>query len=280
MRSELLASLALLGLALPALGDPVPVPLTRDDVKKALEDSKSAKPRLPLPPPTEEEKAREAEVAKARAAAAAAKTELPRSAGFGIVNNGRMRALYLSDYNTGGSAGPVGFSRDPDPVQTLDPAFRVMMFWIVSRGNKLHVLPRPPGVRPGDPQGARGRDRRPRRRLVRVRPPQARRVRLREEGELRAVRDRRRRRRRVAEALQGHAGHRDPARGGRLQRDEPLDRAAADHAGRAPRLPQADLGEVLGADQPGRPARGRVVGQGVRPAGLPAEAGPGVARQG
>jgi alkylhydroperoxidase family enzyme len=125
-----------LGLALPARADgPSPVPLTRDDVKQALENSKRAVPRLPLPPATEEEKAKAAEEAKARAAAEAARGEAPRNRGFGIVNNGRMRALYLSDYSTNGSGGPAGFSRDPDPAMTLEAPFRTMMFWIVSRGN-------------------------------------------------------------------------------------------------------------------------------------------------
>src|SRR6185369_2735850 len=95
-RIPLIASFVLLGLALPALADGPsrsPVPLTRDDVKRALEDSKHATPRLPLPPPTEEEKARAAEAAKAAQGQ-------PNGRGFGLVNNGRMRALYLSDYNT------------------------------------------------------------------------------------------------------------------------------------------------------------------------------------
>jgi alkylhydroperoxidase family enzyme len=140
MRNELVLTLGLLGLAGPALADgPQPVPLTRDDVKKALEDSKRAVPRLPLPPPTEEDRARAAAAAKDRLEAAerrgdTAEAERIRRSGGGVANNGRMRALYLSDYNANGQ-GPALFSRDPDPVQTMDPQFRVMMFWIVSRGN-------------------------------------------------------------------------------------------------------------------------------------------------
>jgi alkylhydroperoxidase family enzyme len=135
MRAKILMTIAVFGLAVPAnAADPVPVPLTRDDVKQALEDSKHATPRLPLPPPTEEEQKRNAETAKARAADAAARNEPPRRGGYGVVNNGRMRNLYLGVYNTRrGESG--GFSREPDPLQKLDPAFRVMMFWIVSRGN-------------------------------------------------------------------------------------------------------------------------------------------------
>ena len=41
---------------------PSPVPVTREDMKRALEDSKHSTPRLPLPPLTEEQKARAAEV--------------------------------------------------------------------------------------------------------------------------------------------------------------------------------------------------------------------------
>lgn len=138
MRSRFIAAMGFVSLALPQLAradGPAPVPLTRDDVKQALEDSKRAVPRLPLPAPTEEEKAKAVEEAKARAAAEAARGEPPRNRGFGIVNNGRMRALYLSDYSTNGSGGPAGFSRDPDPAMTLEAPFRTMMFWIVSRGN-------------------------------------------------------------------------------------------------------------------------------------------------
>lgn len=109
---------------------PDPVPLTRDDMKRALDASKQSVPRLPLPPVTEEEQAliKEQE-------AQAAKGEKPRR--FGLANNGRMRAFYLADY---------GFERSRDVERAraglnnqnntgLDPAFRVMMFWIVSRGN-------------------------------------------------------------------------------------------------------------------------------------------------
>ena len=47
---------------------PNPVPLTREDMKKALEDSKRSVPRLPLPPLSEEEKAKAAEASKDPAA--------------------------------------------------------------------------------------------------------------------------------------------------------------------------------------------------------------------
>ncbi len=111
-----------------------PVPVTREDVKKALEGSKHATPRLPRPPLTEEEKARAAEAAKAKGAEAA-KAEPARGLGGGIVNNGRMRSYYLSAYSAGGRGGPAGFSREPDPSMTLGYPFTTRLFWIVSRAN-------------------------------------------------------------------------------------------------------------------------------------------------
>ena len=79
---------------------PNPVPLTREDMKKALEDSKRNGPRLPLPPLTEEEKAKAAEAARPGRAA--------RGLGGGIINNGRMRSYYLSDYADGLEGGLFG----------------------------------------------------------------------------------------------------------------------------------------------------------------------------
>lgn len=100
---------------------PSPVPLTREDVKKALEGSKQAIPRIPLPPLTEEQKARNAE---------AAKNGSGHGLGGGIVNNSRMRSYYLADYNIGNRRG-----READPKMTLGYPFQTMLFWIVSRGN-------------------------------------------------------------------------------------------------------------------------------------------------
>ena len=48
----------------------------------------------------------------------------------GIVNNGRMRTMYLPAEFVGG-----GFLREPDPSMTLSRAFKTMSFWIVSRAN-------------------------------------------------------------------------------------------------------------------------------------------------
>lgn len=123
----------------PAPGPGVlPVPVTRLDMKKALEDSKRNEPRLPLPPITDEDRAR-AE-ASAKKAAEEGKTKEGRGSGLGggIVNNGRMRNHYLADYNVGrpgGSVGGVGFSRESEPGLSLGNAFQTQLFWVVSRAN-------------------------------------------------------------------------------------------------------------------------------------------------
>jgi AhpD family alkylhydroperoxidase len=112
MRFSIGAPLAL-GLAtMAAAADAPPVPVTRPELKQMLEGSKRTQPRLPLPPPTAEERA------------AAGQGE------WGLVNNARMRRLYLPPELGGG-----GSSREPDPGMTLDPTFKTMLFWIVSRAN-------------------------------------------------------------------------------------------------------------------------------------------------
>lgn len=92
---------------------PKPIPRSRDEMKQALENLKTRSPRLPLPEPTAEE----------------------RSSGDQrqLVNNGRMRRLYLDDAFTKGA-----FSREKDPHMTLDYAFTVEFFWIASRVNNCH----------------------------------------------------------------------------------------------------------------------------------------------
>ena len=96
---------------------PAPVAPTRPEMKELLEKSKASEPRLPLPPPTEEDVAS----AKARGA---------KGPMAGVINNARMRRLYLPPEVTGG-----GFTREPDPAMTLDNTFKTMFFWIVSRAN-------------------------------------------------------------------------------------------------------------------------------------------------
>ncbi len=88
---------------------PTPPP-TRPEMKQALEALKKAQPRLPLPPLSDEEKA--------------------LLGGRSVVNNGRMRQLYLPAELRGSD-----FYRGRDAAMTLDPTFKTMLFWIVSRVN-------------------------------------------------------------------------------------------------------------------------------------------------
>ncbi|MFN0021708.1 MAG: hypothetical protein ACKVP0_25965 [Pirellulaceae bacterium] len=106
---------------------PRPTPLTRPEMKQALEDLKAIKPRIPLPELTEEEKEK-------------AKTD-ERATSY----EGRLRSLYAPG---SGGARPVGTAagsktggrggRDQDPKMTLDYAFKTELFWIVSRTNNCH----------------------------------------------------------------------------------------------------------------------------------------------
>ena len=115
------AALAVIGLVAPALADDAPgpgtptVPATREDLKRALEGSKKAAPRLPLPAPTAEQRA---------------KAAAPGSRDWGVVNNGLMRNYYLGPELTAGA-----FPREPEPGMTLGHRSQTMLFWIVSRAN-------------------------------------------------------------------------------------------------------------------------------------------------
>ncbi|MBX3442926.1 MAG: hypothetical protein KF774_11010 [Planctomyces sp.] len=110
---------------------PETVPLTRDDMKRALDDSKEAAPRLPLPPLTDAER----QLIDEQHAEAERTGELPRR--FGLGNNGRMRAYYLPEYGFQLSLdverARSGTNRNS--ASGFDPNFRTMLFWIVSRGN-------------------------------------------------------------------------------------------------------------------------------------------------
>ena len=85
-----------------------------------LEGSKRHEPRLPLPPPTSRTSRRPANA---------------RPGGLGgIVNNGRMRALYLPAELRDG-----GFARQDEPGMSLGYPFQTMCFWITSRINNCAI---------------------------------------------------------------------------------------------------------------------------------------------
>ena len=107
---------AAVGLGVPvcrAADSAPPVPVTRPEMKQALEALKKATPRLPLPP--------------------FAGGDSARPGGRSPVYNGWSRQVYLPAELRGGD-----FAREPDPGMTLDPTFKTMLFWIVSRVNNCH----------------------------------------------------------------------------------------------------------------------------------------------
>ncbi len=93
----------------PPAAQPKPVAATRAEEKELLEAHKSAIPRLPMPTAVED-------------------------GPWSKVNNGRFRQFYLpKEFLFGGLGG-----RDKDPAETLDPTFKVKLFWVVSRANNCY----------------------------------------------------------------------------------------------------------------------------------------------
>lgn len=95
---------------------PKAAPLTRPELKQALEALKHRTSRLPLPAPEE---------------------------GKSSANNGRARQIYLpAEWQTPNSRntqrGPNEQFRPSDPAMTLDYVFTVQMFWISARLNNCH----------------------------------------------------------------------------------------------------------------------------------------------
>jgi hypothetical protein len=107
-----LTALAPAGLAVAEDDKPLTTPLTRPDMKRMLEDVKARKPRIPLPDLTEEDKEKLGE----------------RGLGY----EARLRYHYLP---AGETRGGSGFSREQDPLMTLDYRFKTELFWLVSRVN-------------------------------------------------------------------------------------------------------------------------------------------------
>lgn len=105
-------SVAGLRAAEPPTSTPRPIPLTRPEMKQRLEEMKARTPRIPLPEITDEEKTKLGE--------------------RGLNYEGRLRHHYMSAGSTSGFGGGAG---ERDPAMTLDNAFKVELFWIVSRAN-------------------------------------------------------------------------------------------------------------------------------------------------
>ncbi len=103
------------GFAQSPAAKPLPVPLTRPEMKQALEDLKARKPRFDLPAPTEEEIANAGE--------------------RGLSYEGRLRSLYINTGEARGARNATGFGRDNEPNMTLTYAFKTQLFWVVSRTN-------------------------------------------------------------------------------------------------------------------------------------------------
>ncbi len=115
MTRYLLPALALLVVAVPVpaadppTNEPRPTALTRPEMKQLLEDMKARKPRIPLPELTDEDKKALGE--------------------RGQSYESRLRYHYMP----GGGDGRGGFGFGGEG--TLDNAFKVQLFWIVSRAN-------------------------------------------------------------------------------------------------------------------------------------------------
>ncbi|MEK6258306.1 MAG: hypothetical protein AABP62_06760 [Planctomycetota bacterium] len=136
------ASLSVIALAVGLAGSPLtnavavdsvkaprPIPLTRPEMKEYLEDMKGRTLRIPLPELTDADKEKLGE----------------RGGGY----EGLLRYHYMSQGDgqrgtgapggqgrgEGRGAGGGGFGRDNDSDNSLDYAFKVQLFWIVSRTN-------------------------------------------------------------------------------------------------------------------------------------------------
>lgn len=103
---------------------PRPVPLTRPEMKEYLEDMKGRKLRIPLPELTAEDKKKLGERATSYESRLRYHYASPDAQGPGGQVQGGGRG-----------AGGGGFGRDNDPDNSLDYAFKVQLFWIVSRTN-------------------------------------------------------------------------------------------------------------------------------------------------
>ena len=108
----------------PPRDKPLPIPLTRPEMKQALEDLKERTPRFVLPAADGSGKGRRGrtrpELRKPAPHALPRRKRCPR----------RRRGRSDAAVERGG-----GGSRTEDPNQTLPYAFKTQLFWIVSRTN-------------------------------------------------------------------------------------------------------------------------------------------------
>lgn len=111
--------------AVDSVNAPRPIPLTRPEMKAYLEDMKGRTPRIPLPELTDADKERLGERGSSYESRLRYHYTQPNE-GQGQGGQGR---------GEGRGAGGGGFGRDNDPDMTLDYAFKVQLFWIVSRTN-------------------------------------------------------------------------------------------------------------------------------------------------
>jgi alkylhydroperoxidase family enzyme len=128
----------------PKLAGPAPVPLTRPEMKKLLEESKNDLPRLTPPQPTAVELAAAQGVKTPFVGTSRVRTLLPPDlrGGFFFLIDGRTLAMDVRALSNPAVPPPAPTTAtdpsrriDPDPNMTLDYAFKAMLFWVVSRSN-------------------------------------------------------------------------------------------------------------------------------------------------
>lgn len=106
---------------------PRPLPLTRPELKRLIEDVKVRTPRIPLP----ELSAEEREQLGMQADSYESRLRFHYLKGIDDGRGGRTGQPGTTA--TGGRTG--GFRQEQDPDMTLDNAFKIELFWIVSRVN-------------------------------------------------------------------------------------------------------------------------------------------------
>ncbi len=141
------SSLALILLTTPVLADervvtPRPVPATRPEMKKLLEEMKTRKLRIPLPELTDEQKAQLGERGggyEGRLRFHYLPSGEPSVFGGGgggqRQGQGGQRPAPANNPPPGGNAAARDFTRNSDENMTLSYQFKTMLFWIVSRTN-------------------------------------------------------------------------------------------------------------------------------------------------